>query len=708
MPARVKGISETQNILLLDNKSQMSVLGYADGGFAIISRDDRLPAVLAYCEGDYNSALQNPNFVSYVSTFDDYLNYCAEQGIEPKFINKAATFNPEGVKEIMRCKWDQGGPYNYMCPFVYKEGSDGKFDDRRCITGCVATAQAMILYTLVQQQGANIRLRGAKYYYYIDDNKQLAFEWANLGNIRLDWEKMCDTYSATTGHAQNMAVARLMYASGVASEMIYSTGASGTYTSIAGDGINTFFEGVKSEYSGYGIEPYEQRIYDELDAGRPIMLSGANAENGGHCFVGDGYDKQGRLHINLGWSGGGNGFFTIADMAGFSNAQTANFITPVENDALLLSKDEPLDELRGKYATADIAHPAEAIIEGQWYVLYNKGRYSSVYSTGAGKTIQNSSYIPVADPSETVAPMLVRFIPKEANKYYIQMGTGDYLGGLGYGSNNGSDRNPSHVYTCGKIQEKNTQKYFWFKQGSTVLDCNAVGGLGIAGWGNTTPTDTLGHNCWMLLPVTFSDTAELPILGNNHFNPDHRYVLVNYDGAKNYYLTLKQTCSVNSKNPTELRLTPGNGGWTISSFEDENLVFSVKSKDFKTGNGSVASDEHITLSFEPTGETVDTGSEFLDACSAFYRIRTDEGYIATEKVALGATVFCNKGVHAEYGRWLLIDQTELDEMLLEGIENVETDALAGQKTELYDLLGRRVAAPQSGHLYIENGKKTIR
>lgn len=705
--SRARALDEqARDLRLLADAPQTTVFGYDDGGFAIVSNDDRLPAVLAYCEGSYSRAMENPSFANYISTFNAYLDHCAATGEAPRFIQQRAQFNPEGVKEIMKCRWDQGGPYNYMCPFVYKENDKKELDDRRCITGCVATAMAQILYTLHQKHGTDIKLRGGKYYYYIDDAKRLAFEHANFAAIPLDWDNMLDTYSATTGHKQNMAVARLMYACGVAAEMMYSTGASGTYTSTANEGLNDFFEGIKAEYSGYGIEDFEQRIYDEFDAGRAVLLSGADSNNSGHAFVGDGYDKEGRIHINLGWSGGGNGFFTIANMAGFENAQTVNFITPQENDGLVLSKGEPIDELKDQYVSADIAHPAEAIVEGKWYVLYNKGRYSSVYSTGAGKTIQNTHYVPVADATSVVAPMLVRFISSgTSNKYYVQMGTGDYLGALDYGSNYGSDRNPSHAYTVGKIQEKKTQKYFWFKQGSTVLDCNATGSLGIAGWGTSTPTDTLGHSCWMLLPVTFSNTPEVPTMGPNHFDPTHRYILVNYDGTKNYYFNLKATCSIAPKNPTELRLTPSNGGWTISSFEDENLVVSAKSKDFKLGNNSTASEYPLTFSFEPIDEEISTGDEVLDACSKFYRIRCESGYIAPTKIALGGNIYNNLGFHTPLGRWQLIDQTELDEILLEGISEVTTETQA--PAAIYDLQGRRVTVPHNG-IYIKNGKKTIR
>lgn len=705
----------TTDLQLLDTHSQTAVLGYADGGFALITRDDKLPAVMAYCEGSYKAATENPNFIHYLNTFNGYLDYCANEGIEPRFIHKAATFNPNGVKEIMSCRWDQGGPYNDMCPFVYKADKDGNMDDRRCITGCVATAMAQILYTLYTHQDPNDRreiyLRGAKRYHYVDDNNAHAFESNNLANIQLDWDNMLDTYSATSPFVNRIAVARLMYACGLASDMRYSTGASGTYTSIADHGINVFFEGVKSEYSGYGITDYEQRIYDEFDAGRPVLLSGADSNNNGHAFVGDGYDKEGKIHINLGWSGGGNGFFTIANMAGYAKSQTVNFITFDDEPELHLSDDAPLDELKGKYITVDYNNPAEGIIPDMWYMLYNVGRNSVAHSTGMGNTIQNTSYLAYGDEAEKVAAAMVRFVPKvgASNSYYIQMGTGDYFGGITQGKNSGSVNGEKKAYTTGRIQEKKTKKYFWFKQSGTVLDCNGVGGAGIAGWGSTTPTDTLSNSSWNLLPVTISDAPGHAFANQVNINPEHRYVLVNYDGEKNYYLNIdKKNCNISKTTPSELTLTPTMAGWQISHADNAENVVSMKSADFKLGNGATADELPLYFTFEPLSETPDTDNENLDVCSAFYHIRCETGYMAPQKIALGGTVYGNMGPNAKLTRWLLIDQTALDEMNTDGIHSTLIETTDRTAATIYDLQGRRISDDLRARIIVKEGRKVIK
>ena len=51
-------------------------------------------------------------------------------------------------------------------------------------------------------------------------------------------------------------------------------------------------------------------MYDEVAAGRPVLYTG-NTESGGHAFVCDGYDESGLFHINWGWGGSGDGYFSL-------------------------------------------------------------------------------------------------------------------------------------------------------------------------------------------------------------------------------------------------------------------------------------------------------------------------------------------------------------------------------------------------------------
>lgn len=680
---------------LLAERSDVSIYGLETGGWTVISHDNRLPAVLAYGDDKYERAIENPNFNHFLSTFSQYLSHCRETSTSPRLLGQRATFNPEGVKEIMKCRWDQGTPYNDMCPFVYKENSSKQLTDQRCITGCVATAMAMVMYTLHQQQGADIRLRGGKYYYYINDSKRLAFEKSYLGSLTLDWDNMCNTYSSTSTYPQRMAVARLMYACGVASEMYYSTGASGTYTANAAQGINEYFQGINCQYTGYDLASYEQRIYDEFDAGRPIILSGTS-KDGSHCFVGDGYDKEGRIHLNLGWSGGGNTWTFIPELGGFTGAQTACFVLPTKDDQLHLSANQPLPELQNQYLTADLHHPASTITPNQWYVLYNKGQYSSTYSTGHGKAVRNMHYTPVCDPAEIAAPMIVRFISKGKDTYYIQTGTGDYFGGQGSFTTTTDNQ---YTYTASQMFPEKAPHYWAFRQDGTILSCTAPGDKGLTSGGTNLMPDSLGHNCWLLLPVTLASTPDMPTLLPDRFDPTHSYSIINYDQDKQLYLNVKLTTTLASSR-ADYHITPYKGGWSITGAYDPNIIMSAKQRDFKFGNGLVQNDTPLPFTFEPCPDTFTTGDKQIDACATLYRIHCESGYLAPQKNNSGAIVYGNQGPHAQYGRWLVIDMTKLAQLRPDAISPINAQPHTTHQdieSTTFELSGRPIGHDANNH-----------
>jgi hypothetical protein len=61
---------------------------------------------------------------------------------------------------------------------------------------------------------------------------------------------------------------------------------------------------------GYSDMEWADLIRAELDAGRPVIHMGLQAGgDSGHAFVLDGYSDDGRVHVNWGWGGYGNGWY---------------------------------------------------------------------------------------------------------------------------------------------------------------------------------------------------------------------------------------------------------------------------------------------------------------------------------------------------------------------------------------------------------------
>lgn len=125
---------------------------------------------------------------------------------------------------------------------------------------------------------------------------------------------------------QRRAVATLMRYCGQAVEMVYGTadeGGSGAYTGLISSAMNNYFDypaAIFNEFrSMYSIDEWESLVYNEVAAQRPVLYSGIS-NDGGHAFVCDGYDGDGMFHINWGWDGAGDGYFSLSVLNPYDNA----------------------------------------------------------------------------------------------------------------------------------------------------------------------------------------------------------------------------------------------------------------------------------------------------------------------------------------------------------------------------------------------------
>ena len=116
-------------------------------------------------------------------------------------------------------------------------------------------------------------------------------------------------------------VAKLLAACGASVEMDYGTGASGASTTDAGAAfINNFSYDANIEElspSFFQTDEWHARIQKELQASRPLLVSGEADSGSGHAFIIDGYRFDGSTpyyHVNWGWDGSDNAYFLIDNM----------------------------------------------------------------------------------------------------------------------------------------------------------------------------------------------------------------------------------------------------------------------------------------------------------------------------------------------------------------------------------------------------------
>lgn len=279
-------------------------------GFIIVSGDDRTPAILGCADrGHFDTNNVPVNMQAWLDNCERQIAALPESQAELQ--QQLPTH--QAIPAMTTSQWNQGVPFNSQCPIF--------FNGNRAVTGCVATAMAQILY--YHRKDAVRELQTAIKPYECITN------WMGYGRISvsglesgtpLEWEAMTDKYDAGATESQKTAVATLMYACGAAVEMDY---ADQTYGSKAsGRSIMTALKkyfgfdasGTLERKYQYTEEQWDSIIYSELSLGRPVILAGETTQREGHAFVVDGYDGDGKYHINWGWGGLSDGFFLLSDL----------------------------------------------------------------------------------------------------------------------------------------------------------------------------------------------------------------------------------------------------------------------------------------------------------------------------------------------------------------------------------------------------------
>ena len=277
----------------------------ANGRFVIISADERLYTILGYSDNGCFDAEKAPEgLLELMESYNAQYNYLLSEDISNE-VRKDARESGIEVKPLVQSKWGQGTPYNLLCP-ENKKYSTGE----NCATGCVATAMAQIMYYhKYPKQG-----QGGSYIYKTSSQG----EWLNLNfnSLILDWDNMLKEYNGFETETQNNAVANLMYACGVSVTMDYGVDEAGqsgansqnvAYALIHYFGYNSNTVYYNRAY--YSDEEWRSIIMNEIEASRPIFYTGMGT--GGHAFILDGCDTEGKFHFNFGANGTCDGYYEL-------------------------------------------------------------------------------------------------------------------------------------------------------------------------------------------------------------------------------------------------------------------------------------------------------------------------------------------------------------------------------------------------------------
>ncbi len=290
-------------------------------GWVIVSGDDRTNPILGFSnEGYFDEAKIPANMKAWLDEYALQITQIDEVApsqlnealAAPRVMNVVDTRN--SIAPMLTTKWDQATPYWNECP-KFMNGTTEEEGYELAYTGCVATSmsQLMKFHNYPEQ---TTQVIPSYTFTYSDGNYNYAtVEMEELPITTFDWAHMKDSYTGAEDEIYTSAVAHLMYYVGCAVKSQYGVSSTGAYTDDIPGGFKLFGYGSKLAYrNDYTQDVWDEMVYQELAAGRPMIYNGTAGSGGGHSFVCDGYEFGNYFHINWGWSGMGNGYFQLAVM----------------------------------------------------------------------------------------------------------------------------------------------------------------------------------------------------------------------------------------------------------------------------------------------------------------------------------------------------------------------------------------------------------
>ena len=302
----------SQDLKVLKSESQLTVIGYDGGACAIIANDDQFDAVLGYTDKAITGD-PAPGFLWWLEAMNNALEGQINDGVTVKATD--AEHKYEKVEPIMTTTWNQGTPYNNLCPEYTQNGVTSRY-----VTGCVATAMAQIMKSHNwPEKGEN----NITYTYTDNVTGEIRRLTCYPKKTTYDWANMIDDYSGDYTDEQASAVATLMQHCGYSVKMEYTTSGSGSQVYESCRSLRKYFR--YQDYTPYfyrdvmSTTEWMTLIYRELDDACPVLYAGVSS--GGHCFVFDGYNSKGQVHVNWGWGGSSDGYFDVSSLGGYSSGQ---------------------------------------------------------------------------------------------------------------------------------------------------------------------------------------------------------------------------------------------------------------------------------------------------------------------------------------------------------------------------------------------------
>jgi hypothetical protein len=298
----------------------------SDGGFVIVSNDDRTTPILAFGDsGNIDPDNMPENMRAWLQGYADEIAWLKTQSGQraqsraPQRIGNHAT---NEIRPLVATQWNQNAPFNNMTPYygisngqyVYSKTEVSGYN--HCVTGCVATAMAQVMKYHNWPEGETAQIPAYKWRNSIwlpDENTKLpatTFVWSNMKN----------KYTGSETDETATAVATLMKYCGYSLEMNYGSSSSASDADVANALITYFgYNDQTTQFvrrNRYTYANWTDLIYFELAHQRPVVYGGQSS-GGGHAFVCDGYKYENEtdyFHINWGWGGMSDEYYVLSSL----------------------------------------------------------------------------------------------------------------------------------------------------------------------------------------------------------------------------------------------------------------------------------------------------------------------------------------------------------------------------------------------------------
>lgn len=289
------------NMEMLQQLSDLTVIGNRHVGFVVLANDDAIEAVVGVSNKPYTTDTNiNPSFQWYLRAANAAIANRIANGQHYSAAIAPAAPLPNHVDPLIKTKWRQEAPFNND---VQKDANGNPY-----LVGCVAIAMTQIM----------------RYYKYPAKGKGSNTYSMNGETLTADfsaspyqWDKMLPIYEkGKYTDEEAKAVSELMRQVGISVNMDYKPNFSSSYTKSAQNAlINNFrYNPNMNRYTRnyYSEQEWMDMVYKELSEQRPIYYSGNDSKGkNGHAFVIDGYNADGKVYVNWGWGGYQDGYFDI-------------------------------------------------------------------------------------------------------------------------------------------------------------------------------------------------------------------------------------------------------------------------------------------------------------------------------------------------------------------------------------------------------------